>query len=136
MNKTINEFQRRYRFLSNFWIEPDGTCVESEYQATKSDPPTTRILRLSPGQAKYEGRRLLLRPDWDQVKIPIMKELVKKKFIDHELLRSWLLETSDAELIEGNSWGDIFWGVDTRRGGLNHLGKILMEVRNELQGER
>jgi predicted NAD-dependent protein-ADP-ribosyltransferase YbiA (DUF1768 family) len=43
-----------------------------------------------------------------------------------------LLETGDAELIEGNDWGDTFWGVCGGKGN-NFLGKLLMEVRKELR---
>ena len=45
-----------------------------------------------------------------------------------------LLDTGDQELVEYNTWGDTYWGVCTRiRQGQNWLGKILMEVREELQ---
>jgi predicted NAD-dependent protein-ADP-ribosyltransferase YbiA (DUF1768 family) len=46
-----------------------------------------------------------------------------------------LIDTGDQELIEGNWWGDVIWGVCNGKGE-NHLGKILMEVRKELKGER
>ena len=43
-------------------------------------------------------------------------------------------EYSDAELIEGNTWHDTFWGVDLKTGeGENHLGKILMALRKDFQ---
>ena len=46
-------------------------------------------------------------------------------------LRSLLVATGDRELIEGNTWGDTFWGVDKNTGqGENHLGRILMELRD------
>ena len=62
-----------------------------------------------------------------------MEEIVRAKFTQNHALRQQLLDTGDRELREGNSWHDIFWGVDLRTGkGENHLGKILMKVRSEL----
>ena len=80
--------------------------------------------------AKRIGRKVSLRPDWEDVKIPIMLGLLITKFYDARL-RAMLLETGDAELVEGNYWNDRFWGVDIRTGrGENHLGQLLMTVRN------
>ncbi|MGM9605038.1 MAG: hypothetical protein ACI3XG_08225 [Faecousia sp.] len=37
-------------------------------------------------------------------------------------------------LEEGNTWHDTFWGVDAKtRDGENHLGRILMRVRQDLR---
>lgn len=63
--------------------------------------------------------------------------LVQRKFSarNPELLRR-LLDTGDLTLIEGNHWGDTFWGVDIRTGkGDNHLGMILMQVREQRRHE-
>lgn len=131
----ILEFQGENRFLSNFWIEPDGTHVEGEYQARKcarlSD--VERFYRLSPGQAKRLGRTVDMRPDWEDCKVEIMRALVRQKFMDHPSLLAKLVATGDQELVEGNKWGDHIWGVCAGRGA-NHLGKILMWVRNVASG--
>jgi predicted NAD-dependent protein-ADP-ribosyltransferase YbiA (DUF1768 family) len=60
-----------------------------------------------------------------------MEDLVRLKFTTHPDLCERLLTTGDAELIEGNSWNDTFWGV-CRGKGRNELGKVLMKVRSEL----
>lgn len=79
------------------------------------------------------GRRVKLRPDWEQVKTAVMEEVVRAKFTQNPDLAALLLSTGDAELIEGNTWGDTCWGVDLRTGrGENRLGRILMKVRAEL----
>lgn len=141
-NAPIDSFRGDYRFLSNFWIEPDGTHVEGEFQAAKAnsvqgylirenDARRLRFLGMSPGQAKREGRKLRLRPDWEQVKVVVMRHYVREKFMDHPELAAMLLATGDRELIEGNTWGDTFWGVCDGQGE-NHLGRVLMEVRDEL----
>ena len=88
----------------------------------------------SPGIAKKMGRSLQIRPDWEDVKLNIMEDLVRLKFTTHSGLRKKLLRTGDAELIEGNWWGDQFWGV-SKGYGENHLGKILMKVRDDFKNE-
>jgi len=67
-----------------------------------------------------------------------MEEIVRAKFTQNECLREMLLATGDAVLEEGNTWNDTFWGVHLKNGqGQNHLGRILMKVREELRaGER
>ena len=66
-----------------------------------------------------------------------MEEIVRDKFFRHKDLAEKLLETGDAELVEGNTWKDIYWGVDLKSNyGQNKLGKILMKIRSELQGEK
>ena len=63
-----------------------------------------------------------------------MYSLVWEKFSTHEHLRNLLLETGDQELIEGNTWGDTYWG--TCNGvGENHFGKFLMNIRDLFQYE-
>lgn len=135
----INRFFGEYRFLSNFYhcpVKLDGIMyptVEHAYQAAKCDniEDRRRILScITPGEAKLLGKKLVLRHDWDMVKISIMTNLLEQKF-GKPLFKEWLLDTGDEELIEGNVWGDIFWGVCNGKGE-NHLGKLLMQIRTEL----
>lgn len=131
----ITEFQGEYRFLSNFWpctIEYEGLIfgsVEAAYQAMKTLDMKIRKLftTYDARTAKKEGKKLTIRDDWDDVKEPIMAELVMIKFAIPEL-KQRLLNTDDAELIEGNTWGDIFWGICDGIG-KNRLGIWLMQVR-------
>lgn len=137
----IPEFQGAYRFLSNFWpadVHLDDRLypsVEHAYQAAKTlDESERRSVRNahSPGQAKRLGQRATKRADWNEVKLSVMENLVREKFTRHAVFREKLLATGDAEIVEGNSWGDRFWGV-CKGVGENHLGKILMRVREELR---
>ena len=63
-------------------------------------------------------------------KLGITEDVIRQKFNNPEL-KEKLIATGDAELIEGNPWGDTFWGVCEGKGE-NHLGKILMKIRSEL----
>jgi predicted NAD-dependent protein-ADP-ribosyltransferase YbiA (DUF1768 family) len=68
-------------------------------------------------------------------RIALMRQALALKFdpISHPDLASRLVGTGDIVLIEGNTWDDTFWGVDSETGeGANHLGKLLMERRKEL----
>lgn len=85
----------------------------------------------TPLAAKRTGRVVLLRADWEEVKVEVMRAVLKAKFSDPELADA-LLATNDAELIEGNWWGDKFWGV-CRGVGKNKLGQLLMQLRAELR---
>lgn len=136
----IGQFQGRYRFLSNFWnvgVTLDGVgyaTVEHAYQAAKTLSAGEREkirFAATPGQAKKMGRGVTQRVDWDNVKLAIMETLLRQKFQQPQM-RAWLLETEDEELVEGNAWGDVFWGV-CKGAGQNHLGKLLMQIRAELK---
>lgn len=136
----INSFSGGYRFLSNFFFSPvvlddiEYRTVEHAYQAAKTHDLAmrTRIcLADTPGEAKRLGRKVVLRPEWETVKLDVMYWLVQQKF-SNPALKRLLLATGEAELIEGNSWGDTFWGV-SKGVGENHLGRILMRVRDALR---
>lgn len=137
----INQFKDNYSFLSNFFpccVELDGALyptVEHAFQAAKTTNLEDRIKICAasiPGEAKRLGRKLQLRNDWEAVKIEVMKSLLEKKF-QLPALREALLATGDQELVEGNYWGDAFWGFDLNNDrGENHLGKLLMDLRGSL----
>lgn len=142
--RVINRFEWDYGFLSNFAYCPVrfGKIVyptaEHAYQAQKTQSLWIQesIAALStPGAAKRAGRKIALRDDWEQIKLEIMEQIVMAKFLQNGGLRLRLLETGNADLIEGNYWGDTFWGVCNGHG-QNHLGKILMKVRAKLRGKQ
>ena len=140
----ISHFKAEYSFLSNFYpskVEYGGMLfptIENAYQAAKTLDRDKRkvFLKLSPGEAKCVGQRLIIRDDWEYVKMGIMQDLVWQKF-NNPKMRKRLLDTGSAGLIEGNTWGDVFWGAvhydEHGWVGSNHLGKILMELREKLR---
>jgi ribA/ribD-fused uncharacterized protein len=141
VRKVIDSFDGEYQWLSNFQrqsLEYKGLHfknVEAAFQAQKviDESQKAKFCNLDPSMAKKLGRTVSLRPDWQKVKDQIMLELIRIKFED-PCYRIKLLATGDSELIEGNWWGDTYWGVC---GGIgkNKLGKILMQVREEIREE-
>lgn len=136
----IDSFRGEYFFLSNFCEVPvmyDGITYlnnEAAFQAQKTLNKEQRLdfATLNPSQAKKKGRSVSLRPDWEEIKINVMYEICKAKFTQNENLKRSLLNTGNAELIEGNNWGDKIWG-QVNGIGENNLGKILMKIREELK---
>jgi ribA/ribD-fused uncharacterized protein len=140
----VTAFKGRYAFLSNFYpatVVFDGITypsVEPAYQAAKSCDNSIRrkfAKMTSPVEAKREGRKLKVdMKAWERRRLEIMTGLVRDKFTRHRDLGLRLVKTHPMELIEGNWWGDKFWGV-CQGEGQNHLGKILMRIRDELRAE-
>lgn len=137
--KQIKHFYGKYAFLSNFY-EAEITVSGISYRSTEAAFNAAKTLdmslrsefsTLSPAEAKRKGRRVNLRPDWDIASIEIMELCLRAKFMSHPVLATKLIETGDAELIEWNTWGDMKWGV-TSKGGNNLLGKLLMNIREDL----
>lgn len=152
--EAITSFRGQYKFLSNFSFspfkaEPYGTgvilqwrTVEHYYQASKADSfeVCKKICNArSPRHAKHMGRQITLREDWDkELGLEVMLAGLRYKFAI-PMLQEKLLATDDLPLIEGNTWGDRYWGMVEIPGneghwiGENHLGILLMQVREELQ---
>jgi len=140
MTTPIAEFTGETRWLSNFhpcpiiWRTLTHPSVEHAYQAAKFISLDIRMQFTTgtPGQAKRLGRTFKVRDNWQSVKLDIMHELLLQKFAIPEL-RDKLIATHPAQLIEGNWWGDTYWGVSNHTGkGHNHLGRLLMQIRKEL----
>lgn len=137
---TIDRFEGEHEFLSNFFpakTEFEGDVYETSehaFQAAKTTDPaereTIRTIK-KPGSAKRAGRKVTLRKNWDFSRTSFMRKVLESKFSDPGL-REKLLATGDAILIEGNNHGDTFWGV-CRGSGQNRLGKILMQLREDLR---
>lgn len=141
--RVIDSFSGQYSYLSNFYPTPvdyEGVTYPSSehaFQAAKTEDSRTRRIiasAASPGMAKAIGRTVRLRKGWDDMRIEVMRGILHDKFDRREALRFALLDTGDAKLVEGNTWGDTFWGVCNGEGE-NHLGKLLMQLREELRHE-
>jgi ribA/ribD-fused uncharacterized protein len=145
--RVINKFTGDWAFLSNFheW-EADWNGVifptsEHAFQAAKcaNSADMLRIYKAKTAkQAKYYGRSVGLRPDWDHFRVHAMKEVLTSKFTLDKTHGIYLLSTSGANLIEGNYWHDNFWGdcycgrKSCEQKGKNFLGRLLMGIREEI----
>jgi len=148
MGTVINSFTGQYKEFSNFYpviVNLEGlnyTTVEHAYQAAKSTEFFFRKLIASlssdkAGLAKKRGRTIKLRPNWEEKKIHIMRDLLIQKF-NQEPFKTKLLKTEDAMIIEGNYWHDNIWGQCycnkkcKNIEGQNWLGRLLMDIRSEI----
>lgn len=146
----ITSFEDDFRFLSNFsamYPIPFGTwesgapiiwkTSEHIFQAMKAGNPSDRR-RIwscnSPAGAKRLARALPRPNDWDNRRIVAMQGAIGAKFRIPEYAEL-LLATGDRELIEGNTWGGVFWEQCPLGEGENMLGQILMQMREELHGQ-
>ncbi len=150
----IDQFKGIYRFLSNFYYLSNGIVydniyyptVEHFFQAMKTLIRWERVqisLARSPGIAKRMASRkgymtptglfkIVLRPDWEDIKIRVMAYALAEKFRNNPL-RQKLIDTHPQELVEGNYWNDKVWGFCLKTNeGQNLLGLLLMEVRMRL----
>lgn len=136
-------YEQDFYVLSNFssfrlfWKGVDFDTSEAAYHWEKfPDQPQVReaILKARSAHDAYkvaEANKPLRRPDWDLVKVSIMKDILRAKVDQHEYVRRKLIATGDRELIE-DSWRDDFWGWGPHRDGQNMLGKLWMQVRSEI----
>lgn len=142
-NNIINAFRNEYFFLSNFYERPvtykgiPYTNTESAFQAQKCKTEDERLQfsPLNPTEAKKLGRRVSLRPDWEDIKVKEMEAIVRCKFEQNPDLKEKLIATRGTYLEEGNTWGDRIWGT-TNGQGANLLGQILMKMREDFIKER
>jgi len=139
----ILEFKDEFSFLSNFFPckvviglkeFPSSEHAFMSFKNT-SDEWQKECQRkdLTCGQIKRLGRKIDLVHDWEEVKFNAMKIAVLSKFRQNKDLGEKLIATGNQNLVEGNVWGDIVWGVCLKSNpniGENHLGRILMQVRD------
>lgn len=146
-------FQSEYAYLSNFFpctIRCNGILFSSSEQLYQYERACFAknmhcahdiLAAATPHIAKREGFRVSKSPGWDQVKLEKMKTIIAMKFNQNPALREEILKTGEANLIEASH--DTFWGAgltlsarklkDGKWHGHNHLGKILVNYRQELR---
>lgn len=147
MNNTteITSFRGEYNFLSNFhpvkiWHNKISfNSVEHAYiyEKFKNNAEVKRwvLNGYSAGKLKTKTRGIKPVDGWDNKKLNVMFNLCFTKFATNTIIRHRLINTGDKKIIEGNTWGDKFWGAVEENGefiGENHLGRILMIIRNIL----
>lgn len=142
--QVVKEFTGQWACLSNFHLGTitldgiDYPSGEHAFQAQKancmlSDRKAEFRKKVaeapSPSKAKCAGRSVKIDVErWDALKDDYMRKVVYQKFLQDPDACATLLSTGAAMLVEGNTWGDTYWGRCEGKG-LNKLGAILMEVR-------
>jgi len=142
---TINFYSAsdEYGEFSNFWRQSiwfDGKrwpTSEHYFQAQKFEDAAYREeirTAKSPMIAARLGRsrKQKLRREWESVKVGVMRDAVRAKFTQHEELKTLLLGTGDAKLVE-HTENDSYWGAGGDGSGRNMLGQLLMELREQLR---
>lgn len=137
----IDSFRGENSFLSNFYEEAGVKInysgltyrnTEAAFQAQKEVDPNKRkaYASMSASESKKAGRKAKLVFGWDDKKDDVMLDVLRIKF-SYPHLAQKLVKTYPHELVEGNTWGDRYWGICEDEG-LNKLGKLLMQVRKEI----
>ena len=141
--KQIFFYEQEFYVFSNFssfkleWKGYVWMTSEHAYHSEKFDDPMI-IKQLKETCSAHDAMKLAYtnkekyRKDWDEVKLKIMKKILQAKVAQHPYVKKKLLESGDKELIE-NSWRDPYWGWGPSKDGENYLGKLWMEVRDELK---
>ena len=132
----FSNFLKKHPIIVN---DKEWPSSEHYYQAMKfTDKNVQEAIRFlkTPREAADTGRRrdLPLREDWEEVKNDVMREAIKAKFTQHTCLKSILLASGNAELIE-HTTNDNYWADNGDSSGKNMLGKLLMELRDEIRKE-
>jgi ribA/ribD-fused uncharacterized protein len=151
-------YENEFYVLSNFssfrlhWHGLDFDTSEHTYHWTKfqwaaaTGDPRCATASLRAAEAIREARSAhtafkvaedhvrLVPSSWQEQRVVVMKSILRAKAYQHEYVRRKLLETGERLLIE-DSWRDSFWGAGADWYGLNMLGKLWMEIREELRKE-
>lgn len=140
----VDFYEREFYPLSNFsafrlrwcgrWFDTSEQAYHWEKFQDRIEIRTEIRLALSAYEAfkLAERHRAERRPDWDDIKVDIMRGIIRAKADQHEYVRRKLMETGDRPLVEG-SWRDDFWGIGPNRDGQNMLGKLWMELRADFR---
>lgn len=146
----FNRKENCFPQLSNFYncaITYKGviyTSVEAAYQAQKCTDPeeAATYCSMTPHEAKIQSHKIKSkREDWHDVNLGIMKDLLRIKFSSNPYCKAILLSTGNKVLVEKTTWHDTWWGICecprcATKEQHNNLGRLLMEVRDELRNPK
>ena len=102
---------------------PDFPGIQGEILASRSAHDAFKVA---------EKHATKVRDGWKSIRVGVMRCLLRAKVDQHEYVRRKLLATGDRELIE-DSWRDDFWGWGPNKDGQNMLGRLWMEIREEIR---
>jgi ribA/ribD-fused uncharacterized protein len=110
--------------------------VEHYFQAMKfpTNPALQEEIRTAKtaGKAKTLGRKgSPMREDWETYRLTVMEKALREKFSDRHPELQTLLRSTGTAILRDTSPLDNFWGIGRKKIGLNHLGRLLMKLRDE-----
>ena len=135
-------YEREFYPLSNFssfMLEWKGVLYitsEHAYHTEKFNDPEI-IEKIKNARSAHDAFKIAkeyedkVRPDWSNIRVAVMEEIIRAKVAQHPYVKKKLLETGDKEIVE-DSWRDDFWGWGPNKDGQNQLGKIWMKIRDSL----
>jgi hypothetical protein len=140
-DNTINFYERDFYPLSNFsafsiqWKGLRFDTSEAVYHWEKFSQPDIKasILKATSAHIAFklaQDFKAERKPDWDNIKLKIMLDILWAKHSQHEYVRYKLEQTGERNLVEG-SWRDDYWGVGPNKDGRNQLGKLWMLIRSQ-----
>lgn len=128
------EYYQKFFLFDNCWYP----ATENLYQALKNRFVAGRydFRYINPFASKARGKAIMksdVRFGWSSDRLIAMELVIDLKFSQHPNLIERLIQVPDEEIVEWNTWGDIFWGkcIKTQRG-TDHLGRILREKKQQL----
>lgn len=139
----INDLTKNYFYLCNFYMRPmtfnglNYSNAEAAYQAQKCLYDEDKMLFVeggdfsSPREAQKRGQQIAIVDNWDDKRVEVMYEVIAEKFLQNPDLAERLIQTNGQLITEGDRFSDTFWGL-TEDGGENHLGNILMYIRDNV----
>lgn len=139
-------YEHEFYVFSNFssfqleWKGEVWMTSEHAYHSEKfEDPEILNQLRRT--RSAHDAMKLAYanrdkyRSNWDEIKLNVMKDILRAKVAQHPYVKKKLLETGGKELIE-DSWRDSYWGWGPNKDGENHMGKLWMEIRDEVRAQQ
>jgi hypothetical protein len=136
LNEPYGEFSNfsphPFELNGRVWPTSEHYFQAQKFAGTEHDEAVRQAQSPMIAARMGRSRERPLRADWESVKDNIMREALQAKFTQHLSLRSLLLETGDAELIE-HTKNDGYWADGGDGTGKNRLGQLLMELRMQLR---
>lgn len=143
-NDQVFCYMDEFYCLSNFsafrliWRGRDFDTSEAAYQSEKFIEHWSIFKLIHDARSAHEAFKIAehykdqVYPGWHDIKIEIMKKILKAKINQHKYVLKKLMDTGHRTIIE-DSWRDSFWGWGPNKNGKNMLGILWMEIRNELK---
>ncbi len=139
-------YEHEFYVFSNFssfqleWKGEVWMTSEHAYHSEKFEDPEI-LDQLRHTRSAHDAMKLAYankdkyRSNWDEIKLKVMKDILRAKVEQHPYVKKKLLESGDKELIE-DSWRDSYWGWGPDKAGENHMGKLWMEIRDEVRAQQ